>query len=124
LIISIDIQRYLAVFSAVYRQVRRYFPCTQPKKWRHVESDTVVKNAKPADKPHILADEKWMSLYVTPARDRLWRMKYRFEGKEKLLSFGGYPDVSLKDARERRDETRKLLANGIDPVRRKRRGRP
>jgi hypothetical protein len=52
---------------------------------------------------------------VVPAGGKWWRFKYRFAGKEKLLSFGTYPDVSLKDAREKRDQTRKLLAADIDP---------
>jgi integrase len=54
-------------------------------------------------------------LLVNPSGGKLWRMKYRFEGKEKLLSFGTYPTIGLKEARERRDEARKLLANGADP---------
>ncbi|MDR3158748.1 MAG: integrase arm-type DNA-binding domain-containing protein [Zoogloeaceae bacterium] len=78
-------------------------------------TDTAIKNAKPAEKPSKLADEKGLYLLVNPSGGKLWRMKYRFEGKEKLLSFGAYPDVSLKEARERRDEARKLLANGADP---------
>jgi hypothetical protein len=78
-------------------------------------TDTTVKNTKAAARPFRLADEKGLYLQVTPAGGRLWRMKYRFEGKEKLLSRGKYPETGLKDARERRDEARKLLANGADP---------
>jgi integrase len=78
-------------------------------------TDTTIKNAKPPAKPFKLADEKGLYLLVNPSGGKLWRMKYRFEGKEKLLAFGVYPDVSLKEARERRDEARKLLANGADP---------
>ena len=52
---------------------------------------------------------------IAPRGGKWWRLKYRFTGKEKRLSLGVYPDVSLKDARERRNEARKLLANGIDP---------
>lgn len=62
-----------------------------------------------------MADEKGMFLYVTPTGGKLWRLKYRFDGKEKLLSLGAYPEVSLKDARASRDEARKLHANKIDP---------
>ena len=62
-----------------------------------------------------MSDEKGMFLYVTPKDGKLWRLKYRFNGKEKLFSLGGYPDVSLKDARSSRDEARKLHANKIDP---------
>ena len=54
-------------------------------------------------------------LEIRPNGSKWWRLKYRFGGKEKRLSLGVYPDVSLKDARERRDEARKLLANDIDP---------
>jgi integrase len=56
-----------------------------------------------------------MFLLVKPNGSRLWRLKYRFGGKEKLLALGAYPDVGLKDARERRDEARRLLADGRDP---------
>ena len=78
-------------------------------------TDTAIKNAKPGAKPAKLADEKGMFLLVTPAGGKWWRLKYRIGGKEKLLSLGTYPEVSLKDARERRDDARKLLASGIDP---------
>lgn len=78
-------------------------------------TDTSVRNAKPADKAFKLSDEKGLFLFVTPAGGKLWRFKYRFAGKEKLLAIGAYPDVSLKAARERRDDARKLLADEIDP---------
>ncbi|MDR1647775.1 MAG: integrase arm-type DNA-binding domain-containing protein [Zoogloeaceae bacterium] len=78
-------------------------------------TDTAVKNTKPADKPFKLTDEKSLYLHVMPTGGKLWRMQYRFEGRQKVLAFGAYPDVSLKEARERRDEARKLLANGTDP---------
>lgn len=78
-------------------------------------TDTAIKNAKPGAKPVKLSDEKGLFLLVTPAGGKWWRLKYRFGGKEKLLSLGTYPEVSLKDARQRRDDARKLLADGIDP---------
>ena len=78
-------------------------------------TDTAIRKAKPAVKPYKLADEKGLYLLIGPTGSKLWRVKYRFGGREKLLSLGVYPDVSLKDARERRDEARKLLANGTDP---------
>ncbi len=62
-------------------------------------SDTAIRTAKPTDKPYKLADEKGLFLLVTPAGGKWWRLKYRFGGKEKLLSLGTYPDVGLKDAR-------------------------
>lgn len=78
-------------------------------------TDTAIKNAKPSAKPVKLSDEKGLFLLVAPAGGKWWRLKYRFESKEKLLSLGIYPEVSLKNARQRRDDARKLLANGVDP---------
>jgi integrase len=78
-------------------------------------TDTAIKNAKPGAKQLKLADEKGLFMLVSPAGGKWWRLKYRFEGKEKLLSLGTYPEVSLKDARQRRDDARKLLADSIDP---------
>ena len=62
-------------------------------------TDTGIRNVKPDDKPFKMSDEKGMFLYVASTGGKLWRLKYRFDGKEKLLSLGAYPDVSLKDAR-------------------------
>ena len=78
---------------------------------------SAVQNAKPRAKPYKLTDERSMFLLVTPAGGKLWRFKYRRPGTrtENLLSLGAYPDVSLKRAREKREEARKLLADGIDP---------
>lgn len=78
-------------------------------------NDTAVRNAKPSNKPIKMFDERGLFLIVTPTGGKWWRLRYSFNDKEKLLSLGTYPDVSLKDARERRDEARKLLANSIDP---------
>lgn len=78
-------------------------------------TDTAIRNAKPSAKPVRMFDGGGMYLEVSPAGGKLWRMKYRVDGKEKRLSFGVYPDVGLRDAREKRDEARKLLAQGIDP---------
>ncbi|MGA2674517.1 MAG: Arm DNA-binding domain-containing protein, partial [Terracidiphilus sp.] len=78
-------------------------------------TDTAIRNAKPGLKPAKLFDERGLFLLVTPAGGKWWRFRFRFEGKEKLLSLGVYPDVGLKDARNRRDEARKLLAEGTDP---------
>jgi integrase len=78
-------------------------------------TDTTIRNTKPGEKPAKLYDERGLFLLVTPSGGKWWRLKYRFEDKEKLLSLGVYPDVSLKDARERRDDARKELADGIDP---------
>ena len=78
-------------------------------------TDIAARAAKQTDKPYKLADEKGMYLLVNPNGSKWWRLKYRFLGKEKLLSFGVYPDVSLKDARLKRDQARALLAGDIDP---------
>jgi hypothetical protein len=67
---------------------------------------------KPRKKPQRLFDERGLYLEVSPAGGKWWRLKYRFGGKEKRLSLGVYPDVSLKDARNRRDDSRRLLADG------------
>lgn len=78
-------------------------------------TDTAIKTAKPQAKQYKMPDEKALYLLVTPNGGKWWRLDYRFDGKRKTLSMGVYPEVSLKDARERRDQARKLLANGIDP---------
>jgi integrase len=78
-------------------------------------SDTKVRNSKPKDKPQRLFDERGLYLEIAPAGGKWWRLKYRFQGKEKRLSLGVYPDVSLKKARDRRDVARTLLADGVDP---------
>lgn len=78
-------------------------------------TDSAIRNAKPTEKQRKVADEKGLFLLVSPSGGKWWRLKYRFGGKEKLLSLGTYPEVGLKDARERRDAARRLLADGIDP---------
>lgn len=78
-------------------------------------TDTAVRNAKASSKAYKVFDERGLFLIITPAGGKWWRLKYRFDGKEKMLSLGVYPDVSLKDAREKRDAARRLLANEIDP---------
>lgn len=74
-----------------------------------------AKNAAPAEKPYKLSDGGGLHLLVQPNGSKLWRMKYRFLGKERLLSFGAYPLFSIADARAKRDEAKKLLASGVDP---------
>lgn len=78
-------------------------------------TDAKVKNAKPLDKEYKLTDGFGMFLRVTPKGSKYWQMAYRFEGKQKIFSIGVYPAVSLADARQRRDEAKRLLAQGIDP---------
>ena len=78
-------------------------------------TDIAIRTAKPTDKPYKLADGGGLYLEVYPTGGKLWRLKYRFGGKEKRLSLGSYSVVSLKEARERRDNAKRLLAGGIDP---------
>jgi len=78
-------------------------------------TDVQVRNAKSRDKDYKLFDGDGLFLLVTPAGGKRWRFKYRFDGKEKLLALGTYPEVSLVDARQRRDEARRQVAAGIDP---------
>lgn len=83
-------------------------------------TDVKTRTAKALEKSYKLSDEKGLFLYITPQGGKYWRLKYRFLNKEKLLALGVYPDVSLANAREQRDEARKLLAKGIDPSARRR----
>ena len=78
-------------------------------------SDIQARKAKPQNKPFKLADERGLYLLVNQNGAKLWRMNYRFTGKQKTLALGVYPDVSLSDARTKRDEARQLLAQGVDP---------
>jgi hypothetical protein len=80
-----------------------------------VLNDTQVRNAKPRQSAYKLFDERGLFLLVSPSGARLWRFKYRTNGREKLIALGAYPDVPLKRARDKRDEARRLLADGIDP---------
>ena len=79
-------------------------------------TDTAIKNAKPGAKALRLYDSGGLYLELAPSGGRWWRLKYRFSGKEKRLSLGTYPATSLKAARDRRDEARRLLASGTDPA--------
>ena len=78
-------------------------------------TDTTCKNAKAKDNPYKLTDEKGMFLLVNPNGSKYFRLKYRIDGKEKLLALGVYPETSLKQARDKREEARQKLADGIDP---------
>ncbi|HHH1244097.1 TPA: tyrosine-type recombinase/integrase [Yersinia enterocolitica] len=78
-------------------------------------TDSKVKNAKSLEKEYKLTDGFGMHLLVHPNGSKYWRLSYRFEKKQRILALGVYPSVSLSKARERRDEARKLIAEGIDP---------
>jgi integrase len=79
-------------------------------------TDTEIRKTKATASAYRLSDGGGLYLWITPAGGKLWRWKYRFEGREKLMSFGGYPDVPLALARERHSAARKLMATGTDPM--------
>lgn len=78
-------------------------------------TDTAVKKAERRDKPYKMADSGGLYLYVAPSGSKSWRMKFRIGGKEKLLTFGPYPQVKLSEAREKRDEARRQIRENVDP---------
>ena len=84
-------------------------------------TDVAIRNAKPGAKAVKLADGGGMFLLVTPAGGKLWRLKFRVDGREKLLAIGAYPEIGLGEARRRREEARELIALGKDPSREKQR---
>lgn len=79
-------------------------------------TDIKVRKATATDKAYKMSDGGGLFLLVTPLGGKLWRWTYRFEGKQKLMAFGNYPDVSLSGARERHAASRALLATGVDPM--------
>jgi integrase len=80
-------------------------------------TDIAIRKAQPKDKPYKLGDSGGLFLSVTPAGGKLWRLKFRVNGKEKLLSLGAWPEVSLATARKERDKAKEALAMGVDPAR-------
>jgi integrase len=78
-------------------------------------TDVSIKALKPAEKSYITADGKGLCLQITPIGSKLWRYRYRYLGKARVLTLGEYPAVGLATAREKRDEARLQLRNGIDP---------
>ena len=78
-------------------------------------TDAIIEQAQPKGKFYHLTDERGLSVMVMPSGGKRWRFRYRFDGKEKMLSMGVSPDVSLSQARERRTEARRLLKEGTDP---------
>ena len=81
-----------------------------------VLTDTKVRQAKPKEQAYRITDGLGLYLVVTPAGGKLWRWKYRFQGVEKLMTFGKYPDVKIDAARAKRGAARELLAAGVDPM--------
>lgn len=86
-------------------------------------NDIMIRAAKPLEKNYKMADEKGLYLLLTPSGGKLWRCKFRHNGREKKLSFGKYPDVSLKNARYLRDQAREELAAGNDPALKKKKAK-
>ncbi|MDR2161689.1 MAG: Arm DNA-binding domain-containing protein, partial [Desulfovibrio sp.] len=78
-------------------------------------TDTFLRSVKTTGKVQKHSDGGGLYLHVPPAGGKLWRMAYRFDGKQKTLSLGAYPHVSLKIARQKREEAKEMLAKGIDP---------
>src|SRR3990167_6722752 len=78
-------------------------------------TDIKVRTVKPREKSYKIADGKGLFLVIKPNGSKYWRFRYHFADKEKLLSIGVYPDVTLADARRKRDEARKLLTDDVDP---------
>lgn len=86
-------------------------------------SDMVVRNARPSQRDFKLSDGGGLYLLVQPNGSKLWKLKYRYDGKERSLAFGPYPLVSLREAREKRDDAKKLLLSGDDPSSERKRDR-
>lgn len=80
-------------------------------------ADVAVRNAKPRPKPYKLGDSHGLFLLVQATGGKLWRLKYRVDGREKKMAIGTYPEIGLGEARRRRDETREAMAAGKDPAR-------
>lgn len=80
-------------------------------------TDIAIRNAKPREKPYKMGDTLGLFLLIQPSGGKLWRFKYRLHGKEKKLSIGAYPEISLGEARAARDAARKIIAHGGDPCR-------
>ena len=83
-------------------------------------TDVAIRSSKPTNALQKLSDGEGLQLWIQPSGSKLWRMAYRFDGKQKSLAFGTYPELGLSDARKKRDEAKALLVSGIDPSQQKR----
>jgi hypothetical protein len=79
-------------------------------------TDTEVRKSKPRSKPYRLTEAGGLHLFVTPSGGKLWRWKFRFRGKERLMAFGAYPEITLAMATEKHAEQRRLLKTGVSPM--------
>ena len=86
-------------------------------------TDTAVRNAKPGPKAIKIFDSGGLYLELAPSGGKWWRLKYRYQGKEKRLSLGTYPMTTLKEAREAREAAKKLLSQGVDPSAHRKQGK-
>src|SRR5215471_18280154 len=78
-------------------------------------SQFAIDRARPKSRPYMLSDGDGLHLLVYASGSKAWRLRYRFEGKANMISFGSFPEVSLLDARKKRDDAKRLLANGVNP---------
>lgn len=78
-----------------------------------------IEAAKPKDKPYRLLDSNGLYLYIPASGKKVWQLRFKLDGKEKILTVGKYPHVSLQEARDKAWQARKDVADGIDPVRTK-----
>lgn len=78
-------------------------------------TDVAIRALKPADKVQKISDGEGLQLWVMPVGSRLWRYAYRYSGEQKTLALGAYPEITLAEARKKRDEARALLVSGVDP---------
>lgn len=114
--VRVQSDRFGGLLGGIWQKAPMVGAC-DPEKGPHMAlTDKAIKAAKPRDKDWKLADEKGLYLLVTPAGGRLWRLKFRHIGKEKKLSLGSYPEISLLQARHLRDEARAKLTMGQDPA--------
>jgi hypothetical protein len=96
-------------------QLGRFWGHCKKRNIRMPLNDTQIRKLKPKEKPYKVSDFEGLYFTVTPTGSKLWHMKYRIDAREKRLSFGIYPKVTLAQARSLRDEAKALLANGTDP---------
>ena len=108
--------KFAGIFGGISSKVWGYFPKMPYWSLFVTLTDTSIKKTKPGPSPAKLSDGKGMYLLVNPNGSKLWRWKYRADGKEKVMALGSYTDVSLAQAREAMGAARKVLAAGSDPM--------